>query len=110
MAFALNCTACIGNWQLAVNYAGSTSQGGPALLANNAAALGGVPAASYARVDTANSFSRNQNITGNVTASGNASVSGSLVMAAGPRSADTCRPSSTRRFLRSLQPSARSCR
>ena len=51
---SLNCTGCIGNTQLGVNYAGSSSQGGAATIAlsaneaGNALALGGVAPSGYA--------------------------------------------------------------
>jgi hypothetical protein len=78
-AASLNCAGCVGNQQLSVNYAGSTSQGGPA---TNALMLGGFlgsafqPAGSYATAG-ANLFSGDQNITGNLMATG--SLSGSSV-------------------------------
>lgn len=86
-ASALNCVGCVTNTQLGVNYAGSTTQGGPATsaitaqtaltagsattaaTANNAIQLGGLPASAYALAG-ANSFTGNQTITGNVTSTG----------------------------------------
>jgi len=71
-ASGLNCTACVGNPQLGVNYAGSASQGGPA---TNALMLDGLlstafqPAGSYATTG-ANIFSGDQSIVGNLTATG----------------------------------------
>ena len=49
-ASSLNCTGCIGNSQLAITYAGSTSQGGPAtnaLLLNGLSSSAFQPAGSY---------------------------------------------------------------
>lgn len=86
-ASALNCLGCVTNTQLGVNYAGSTTQGGPATsaitaqtaltagsattaaTANNAIQLGGLPASAYALAG-ANNFTGNQTITGNVTSTG----------------------------------------
>jgi hypothetical protein len=80
-ANSLNCTGCVGNTQLGIAYAGSASQGGPAtsaLLAANSAALGGIAAVNYARLDTGNNFTGNQNVTGNVSVTGSESVGGNL--------------------------------
>lgn len=44
-ASGLNCAGCVGNTQLAVNYAGSASQGGPA---SNALLLGGLAPGAFA--------------------------------------------------------------
>jgi N-acetylneuraminic acid mutarotase len=69
----LNCLACVSSQQLGINYAGSTSQGGPAISALNASALGGLlpsafqPAGSYATTNGNNLFSGNQSIAGNLT-------------------------------------------
>jgi hypothetical protein len=85
-ANALNCTGCVGDLQLGVNFAGSASQGGPAttaLAANDSAALGGVAAPNYARVDIGNRFSCDQTITGSLAASGNVSTVGSLTIGTG---------------------------
>jgi hypothetical protein len=74
-ASGLTCTACVGNTQLAVSYAGSATQGGPATSALNALMLGGLlpsafqPAGSYATTG-ANLFSGNQSITGNLILTG----------------------------------------
>jgi YVTN family beta-propeller protein len=73
MASGLNCAGCVGNTQLSVNYAASTSLGGPAISALNASALGGLlpsafqPAGSYATTNGNNIFSGNQSIAGNLT-------------------------------------------
>src|SRR5208282_4875186 len=69
-ADGLNCTGCVGNAQLGVNYAASNTQGGPATTAGNATNLGGVAASNYARLDIGNSFNGNQSITGNVSVTG----------------------------------------
>lgn len=68
----LTCTGCIGNMQLGINYAASTSQGG---AASNALMLGGLlpgafqPAGSYATTG-ANLFTGNQSVTGNTSTTG----------------------------------------
>src|SRR6266571_2192213 len=80
-ASGLSCLACIGNQQLGINYAGSASQGGPAL---NALMLDGQPVGSYATTG-ANLFSGDQNIAGNLTATG--SLGGSSANFTGPLSA-----------------------
>jgi hypothetical protein len=72
----LNCTGCVGNTQLAVNYAGSASQGGPAtnaLLLNGFSASAFQPVGAYAVTTGANSFAGTQTISaGDVSiASGN---------------------------------------
>ena len=85
-AAGLTCTGCVGNQQLGVNFAGSASQGGPAataLVANDSAALGGVAAPKYARLDIGNRFTGNLAITGDVAASGNLSTVGSLAIGSG---------------------------
>jgi hypothetical protein len=87
-ANGLNCTACVGNTQLGIFYAGSASQGGPATsaliattagsattavtaaTATNALSLGGILASNFARLDIGNSFTGNQIVTGNVSATG----------------------------------------
>ena len=81
-ASGLNCTSCIGNFQLGINYAASTSQGG---AASNALMLGGLlpnafqPAGSYATTG-ANLFSGNQSVTGNVSITGNSSTTGTTTL------------------------------
>jgi trimeric autotransporter adhesin len=65
-ASGLSCTGCVGNTQLGVNYAASSSKGGDA---TNALALGGVAASDYATLG-ANSFTGDQTVTGNISASG----------------------------------------
>ena len=75
-ASALACIGCVGNPQLGINYAGSATQGGPA---TNALMLGGLLpnafqlAGAYATTGS-NLFSGDQNIAGNVTATGNLTV------------------------------------
>lgn len=82
VATGINCAGCIGNAQLGVNYAGSSTQGGVAtgaISANqaaNASALGGVPSGNYARLDVGNSFTGNQAISGNLSASGFLTIGG----------------------------------
>ncbi len=82
LASGLNCTSCIGNVQLGINYAASSSQGGPAA---NALMLGGYPvsafqpAGSYATTG-ANLFTGNQSITGNLSTTGNSATSGTTTM------------------------------
>jgi uncharacterized repeat protein (TIGR03803 family) len=84
-ASGLSCTACIGNLQLGINYAASTSQGG---AASNALMLGGLspsafqPAGSYATTG-ANAFTGNQSVTGNVAVTGNSSTTGTTTMGSG---------------------------
>ena len=81
-ASGLNCTSCIGNIQLGINYAGSSSQGGPAA---NALLLGGFspsyfqPAGSYATTG-ANLFNGAQSITGNLSVTGNTSTTGTTTL------------------------------
>jgi len=78
-AAGLSCMGCVGNTQLGVNYAGSASQGGTAnsaLMAANSAALGGVLAGDYARVDVDNKLVGNQTIAGNVSVSGPLTIGG----------------------------------
>jgi uncharacterized repeat protein (TIGR03803 family) len=85
MASGLTCTACIGNLQLGINYAASTSQGGAAA---NALLLGGLspsafqPAGSYATTG-ANAFTGNQSVTGSVAVTGNSSTTGTTTMGSG---------------------------
>lgn len=67
IAAGLNCAACVGNAQLGVDYAGSALQGGPAV---NSLLLGGLPASSFATVDS-NSFSGDQTVNGSLTSTGN---------------------------------------
>ena len=86
-ASGLSCLGCIGNQQLGISYAGSASQGGPAtsaLSALNALMLDGQPVGSYATTG-ANLFSGDQNIAGNLTATG--SLGGSSANFTGPLSA-----------------------
>jgi uncharacterized repeat protein (TIGR03803 family) len=84
-ASGLNCTACVGNMQLGINYAGSTSQGGAAA---NALMLGGFlpsafqPAGFYATTG-ANAFTGNQSVTGNLALTGNSSTTGTTTMGSG---------------------------
>ena len=66
LAAGLACAGCVTNSQLGVNYAGSTSQGGPA---TDALMLDGLPATAFASTG-ANSFTGDQNITGNLTTTG----------------------------------------
>jgi len=66
-ASGLSCTGCVGNTQLGVNYAGSTSQGGAAanaLLLNGNASSAFQTAGSYAVTTGPNSFTGNQTVTG----------------------------------------------
>src|SRR6266700_4245853 len=86
-ASGLSCLGCIGNQQLGISYAGSASQGGPAtsaLSALNALMLDGQPVGSYATTG-ANLFSGDQNIAGNLTATG--SLGGASANFTGPLSA-----------------------
>lgn len=83
MASGLNCTSCIGNMQLGINYAGSSSQGGPAA---NALLLGGFPASAFQPAGSyattgANLFTGNQSITGNLNVSGNSTTGGNSTTA-----------------------------
>jgi uncharacterized repeat protein (TIGR03803 family) len=82
MASGLNCTSCIGNMQLGINYAGSSSQGGPAA---NALMLGGYPASAFQPAGSyattgANLFMGNQSITGNVGITGNSATTGTTTL------------------------------
>ena len=83
-ASTLNCSFCIGNAQLGINYAASSSQGGPA---SNALMLGGFlpsafqPAGSYATTG-ANLFTGNQSITGNLGVTGNSATTGTATIGA----------------------------
>jgi uncharacterized repeat protein (TIGR03803 family) len=85
LASGLNCTGCIGNLQLGINYAASTSQGGAAA---NALMLGGFlpsafqPAGAYATTG-ANAFTGNQSVTGNEAVTGNSSATGTTTMGSG---------------------------
>ena len=84
LASGLSCTSCIGNLQLGINYAASTSQAG---AASNALMLGGLlpsafqPAGSYATTG-GNAFTGNQSVTGNVAVTGNSSTTGTTTMGA----------------------------
>jgi hypothetical protein len=84
-ASGLNCTSCVGNPQLAVNYAGSASQGGPA---TNALLLAGFspsafqPAGSYATT-AANKFTGAQSITGNLSITGSSATTGATTIGSG---------------------------
>jgi uncharacterized repeat protein (TIGR03803 family) len=82
MASGITCTFCIGNTQLGINYAGSSSQGGPA---SNALLLGGFPASAFQLAGSyattgANLFTGNQSITGNLSTTGNSTTSGTTTM------------------------------
>jgi uncharacterized repeat protein (TIGR03803 family) len=77
-ASGLACAACVGNYQLGINYAGSATQGGPA---TNALALGGLPASGFASTG-ANSFTGAQIINGNLTATG--ALSAAAINITGP--------------------------
>jgi uncharacterized repeat protein (TIGR03803 family) len=85
LASGLNCAFCVGNSQLGINYAGSTSQGGPAA---NSLMLGGLlpssfqPAGSYASTG-ANFFSGAQSITGNLSVTGNSATTGTTTIGSG---------------------------
>lgn len=88
-AAGLACAGCVTNYQLGINYAGSTSQGG---AANNALELGGMPSSSYATTGS-NSFSGDQIVNGTVTATG--TVNGSTASFTGAvSSADLVAPAS----------------
>ena len=67
VASDLNCAACVGNAQLGVDYAGSASQGGPAV---NSLQLGGWPASFFATLDS-NSFNGDQTVNGSLTTKAN---------------------------------------
>jgi len=56
---------------------------GASLTGVDAATLGGVAPANYARVDIGNSFSGNQNVNGNLSISGNSSTGGSVTIGGG---------------------------
>jgi len=82
LAAGLNCTSCIGNMQLGINYAGSASQGGPAsnsLLLNGLSASAFQLAGSYATTG-ANLFTGNQSITGNLSVTGNSATTGTTTL------------------------------
>jgi uncharacterized repeat protein (TIGR03803 family) len=85
LAAGLNCTFCVGNSQLSINYAGSASQGGAAA---NSLMFGGMlpsafqPAGSYATTG-ANFFSGTQSITGNLSVTGNSSTAGTMTIGSG---------------------------
>ncbi len=82
LAAGLNCSFCIGNAQLGINYAASASQGGPAA---NSLMFGGLlpsafqPAGSYASTG-ANIFTGAQSITGNLSVTGNAATTGTTTL------------------------------
>ena len=88
-ASSLSCAACVGNVQLGINYAGSTSQGGvatsavSAVQANNSFALAGIAAINYARSDISNNFTGNQSVGGSLSTSGNLSVAGTTTIGGG---------------------------
>lgn len=67
-AAGLACAGCVGNAQLGVNYAGSSTQGG---AAQNALMLGGFAPAAYALQGASNSFTGDQSIAGGLAATGN---------------------------------------
>lgn len=110
-ASSLNCIQCVGNTQLGVNYAGSSSQGGPATsaltaaqaltaatattatTANNALELNGLPASAYALAGS-NSFSGDQTVTGNVTTTGAVTSAGVTTTPTGTATAGGAYPSS----------------
>jgi hypothetical protein len=90
-SFPLTCTGCVGNTQLAVNYAGSASKGGPAItaltadsaiiagtaaLATNSLSLGGISAADFARLNIGNGFTGNQSVAGNLSTTGSVTIGG----------------------------------
>jgi len=54
-----------------------------AYLAQTAGELNGIPAANYARLNTANAFTGNQGITGNVAITGNLSTTGAVTIGGG---------------------------
>lgn len=84
-ASGLNCTGCIGNLQLGINYAGSSSQGGPAanaLLFSGFLPSAFQPAGSYATTG-ANLFTGAQSITGNLSVAGNSSTTGTTTIGSG---------------------------
>lgn len=65
-ATGLNCPACVGNPQLSINYAGSSTQGGDA---NNALKLGGLTPGAFAQLAAAsNSFAGNISVGGLLSA------------------------------------------
>jgi hypothetical protein len=83
-ASGLNCAGCVGNTQLAINYAGSSSQGGPA---SNALLLGGMAPSAIATIG-ANFFTGLQEMPGLLVfssgLSGNTSITpGGLGITAG---------------------------
>jgi len=95
-ATSLNCSGCVGNTQLGVNYAGSAAQGGSATsalvanLATNASALGGVGPSGYAPATGSTVYvaKAGDTLTGdltlpNLSASGKVSANGSLVVGSG---------------------------
>jgi hypothetical protein len=65
-ATGLICPACIGNSQLSINYAGSSTQGGDS---NNAIKLGGLPSSAFAQLAAgSNSFTGGMSIGGSLSA------------------------------------------
>ena len=71
-ATTVNCSGCIGNSQLGVMYAASSSQGG---AASNALALNGMPAGSFATLSS-NTFTGNQLTNGSVVVDSSGSNNG----------------------------------
>ncbi|MFB3924265.1 MAG: tail fiber domain-containing protein [Terriglobia bacterium] len=75
-ATGLNCTDCVVDQQLGINYAGSGTKNGPAtsaltaLDATNAQMLGGQPATSFAQLTATNTFTGDQSISGNLDLTG----------------------------------------
>jgi len=88
----LNCMLCITPPHLSFNYAGSSSQGGPATAAltadtaTNALSLGGMGAANYARTDSANTFTETQTFSGNLNLPATAGASAGVINLGGSRS------------------------
>jgi hypothetical protein len=66
-----------------INITGSAASATTAATASNSTALGGVAAASYARVDIGNSFSGNQTVTGNLTVSAKSVTTGTTTLGSG---------------------------
>lgn len=63
-ATGLNCPACVGNAQLSINYAASSTKGGDA---NNALNLGALPPSAFAQRASDNSFTGKNSFAGNVS-------------------------------------------
>ena len=88
----LNCALCITPLHVSFNYAGSSSQGGPATAAltadtaTNALSLGGMGAANYARTDSANTFTETQTFSGNLNLPATAWSGAGVVNSGGSRS------------------------